>query len=127
MIYGISMYSKNTNYQIIVDTLKEFELDEITFINHPDLVRYAKEENIPTQPFKIDWNTIVGVDPSNIVQGKYKPYNRAAPKEAAEKVVHYADKIIIIGEGDGNINALAKTLNKEIVNKAAVNPKQYKF
>lgn len=127
MIYGISIYGKNVDYATIVKTLDQYELEEITFAANKDLVRYAKSKDIVTQEFPIEWGNVVGADPAHIVEGKFGPYNKNAPKEAAEKVVNYADKIIIVGEGDGNLNSLAKTQKKEIVNDKAKEVKRYKF
>jgi hypothetical protein len=123
MIYGISIY-KDTDYQTICQILDGYDIDEMTYIVNPDLRRYATDKSIPVQEFKIEWNALAGVDPSFIVDDRY---NKNAPRDAAQKVVNYADKIIIVGDGDRNIVDLAKSAGKEIVNQANEKPKQYKF
>jgi hypothetical protein len=123
MIFGISIY-KDTDYQTICEVLDRYEIDEMTYITNPQLRRYATEKDIPVQEFKIEWNALVGVDPSFIVDGRY---NKNAPREAAQKVANYADKIIIVGDGDRNVVDHAKSTGKEIVNQANEKPKQYKF
>lgn len=123
MIYGISIY-KDTDWQTICEVLDQYDIDEMTYIVNPNLKRYATDKSIPVQEFKIEWNALAGVDPAFIVDNRY---NKNAPYEAAQKVVNYADKIIVVGDGDRNIIDLAKSCGKEVVNKANEKPKQYKF
>lgn len=123
MIFGISIY-KDTDYQTICEVLDRYEIDEMTYITNPQLRRYATEKDIPVQEFKIEWNVLAGVDPSFIVDDRY---NKNAPREAAQKVANYADKIIIVGDGDRNVVDHAKSIGKEIVNQANEKPKQYRF
>ncbi len=113
---------------VLLNTCEEFT--ELVSLNSELVARYAKEFNKSVQFFKIDWGNIIGA--TNVKENKFgKPYNADAPLDAAKQVVGYADAYIQLGDGDYNINKLAKAaklkeIKTEVETKSQSN-KRYKF
>ena len=131
MIYAISVKlekNKIINESDVISILDSFEFsetDELTFVSNKFLIQYCESKGVAYQDFAIDWKDLTNVKDEFIVEAKWGAYNKNAPKETAEKIINYCDKVIQIGTGDFSITNLAKKNKKEIVNEEST--KRYKF
>lgn len=131
MRLAISLDQKFSNYGKLCEILNSVEFDELVSLTNKDVERYGKEFNKPIQFFKIDWGNIIGA--TNIKENKFgKPYNADAPLDAAHQVIGYADAYIQLGDGDHNINKLAKVAKLKEIKTTAIESKaqptkRYKF
>lgn len=128
---ALSIGKNFSDYGKLSEILNMQEFDELVSLTNKDVERYGKEFNKPIQFFKIDWGNIIGA--TNIKENKFgKPYNADAPLDAAHQVIGYADAYIQLGDGDHNINKLAKVaklkeIKTTVVESKAQSTKRYKF
>lgn len=115
-------------YNNLIEALKGQDITELICIKNELVRRYAKEFNKPLQEFIIAWRDIRGVPAEDIAEDKSgTPYDKKAAVRTAEKVVEYGEAIVVIGQGDYNINKLGEERNLQVLNTVQTKKKKFKF
>lgn len=129
MIIAISLDKEFDNYSEFHGALSSLAANpnfkEFCGLESTLLSRFKSDAHKPIQIFKINWGVDKNTPKDNIKMNKAnKPYDSAAPLNAAKRVVEYATHIVEFGKGDYNINKLARVSpDKKVI---ALN-KKYNF